>query len=190
MPLMPVSSWQTPSYLLFTSSLDYNRLSHGTSVTLTPTVSIWGDEVSPTLELAPKIDPPFNAIHLNPQPDFILKPNYSRDCLHQAPNQNHYLPPIDITFDINPVLVLPQFFLWLPSHVFVHNNFNPLQYVITRNISRISPWNNATGSLNLTLLCEIPFNPYCLWTGFTHSLHLFIIPFSTCGVQLGDSLKV
>ena len=68
------------------------------NLNLIPLVSIWGDEVSPTLEKDPLIPPPpFNDTHLNPQPDLPLMLNYSSNCLPWELNINHYLPPIDIT---------------------------------------------------------------------------------------------
>ena len=50
---------------------------------LIPLVSIWGDEVSPTLEMVPPIASPlFNDIHLNPKPDLPLTPNYAIGYIH------------------------------------------------------------------------------------------------------------
>ena len=81
-PLALVSSWYTPSFLLVTSSLAYNRLSSDMILNLIPPVSIWGDEVSPTLEMVPPIGSPlFNDIHLNPEPDFPSTPNYASDYI-------------------------------------------------------------------------------------------------------------
>ena len=81
-PLAPVSSWYTTSFLFFTSSLAYNSLSSDMILTLIPPVSIWGDEVSPTLEMVPPIGSlSFNNIHLNPEPDLTLTPNYAIDYI-------------------------------------------------------------------------------------------------------------
>ena len=75
-----------------------------TSISL---VSIWGGEVSPTLDSAPIICYPiFNFSHLNPPPDLPLTPKSSIYCLPQSTNRNH-LPPVDISFDVNPVRVWP-----------------------------------------------------------------------------------
>ena len=72
--------------------------------TLIPPVSIWVNEVSPTLEMVPPIASPlFNGIHLNPEPDLPLTSNYAIDYIPQSPNWNHSLPPIDITV-LTPII--------------------------------------------------------------------------------------
>ena len=97
-PLSPVSSWYTPSFLLFNSSLYYNRLSPDMILTLIPPISIWGGEFSSTLETVPPISSPlFNDIHLKHEPDLPLTPNYAIDYIPRSPDQNHSFPPIDIT---------------------------------------------------------------------------------------------
>ena len=74
------------------------------SLTLIPPFSIWGDKIIPTLETAPPIGyHPFNAIHLNPQPDLPLTPNSASDCLPRAPSRNYSFPPIDTTV-LMPIL--------------------------------------------------------------------------------------
>ena len=45
----------------------------------------------------PKGFPPFNGIHLNPQPDVLLTQKYASDCLPRAPNWKYSLSTIDIT---------------------------------------------------------------------------------------------
>ena len=86
-PLAPVYSWYTLSFLLFASSVAYNRLSPEMSLTFIPPVSSWGYEVSPTLETAPPIgSPSFNEIHLNPEPDPPLTPNSASDYIPRVPN--------------------------------------------------------------------------------------------------------
>ena len=51
-------------------------------LTLILMVSIWGDEVSPTLEtVTPIASPLANGIHLNPEPDLPLTPNYDIDYI-------------------------------------------------------------------------------------------------------------
>ena len=97
-PLMPVSSWHTPPFLLLPSSLAYNIPTPDMGLTSTPPVSIWGYEFWPSLKTTTLIvPPPFNYIHLNHQPDITLTPNYSSNCLPWAPNQNHSIPPISMT---------------------------------------------------------------------------------------------
>ena len=93
-------------------------------LTSTPPASIWGDEVSLTLELAPSIvSPPFNIIHLNPKPYLLLTPKFAKYFFPQALNQKKSLPPIDIIFDVNNILVWPHKLLWGPSLVFLHQPF-------------------------------------------------------------------
>ena len=41
----------------------------------------------------------------------------------------------------------------------------------------------SQGHWTLPLSFAIPFNNYYLWPGLTNSLHLFMSPFSTCGVR-------
>ena len=107
-------------------------------LTLIPPLSIWEDEVIPTLELYPPIgSPPWNKKHLNSQPDNPLTPKYYIDFLPWVPNHNHSFTLIYMTFDVNPVLVRPHEHFWGPSYFFVHTNFNPLQYISTNNMSRI-----------------------------------------------------
>ena len=93
-------------------------------LTSTSQVSIWGDEVSPTLELTPLIgSPSFIISHLNPQQYLPLKPKSVKDFLPQLINQTHSLPPIDITFYVNNILVWHHKLLWGHSYVFLHKNF-------------------------------------------------------------------
>ena len=122
-PLTPVSYWQNPSLLLLNYFMAYNRIYPDMSLTSIPLVSSWGGEVSPTINLSPLIGPPpFNVSNLNPPTDLSLTPKYSIDCLAWAPNLNHF-PPIDITFDVYPVLLRPHKCFLGPSRVFVHNSF-------------------------------------------------------------------
>ena len=60
------------------SFLDSHRLFPDMSLTLIPCVSLWWDDVSPTLTLDPTIcSSTFNIIHLNPLIDLPLMPKYS-----------------------------------------------------------------------------------------------------------------
>ena len=154
-------------------------------LTLISLMSILEDEVSPTLELYPQVGSPnWNKNHLNPQPDNPLTTKYSSDCLPWVPNHNHSFPLIYITFDVNPVLVRPHEHLWGPSYVFVHTNFNPLQYISTNNMSRVYQCNYVMGSLNLTSsMCHLILDL------FPDILHLIMIPFLISGAWLGDSVK-
>ena len=114
---MKVSSWKTPSFLLLPYSLAYNRLSPHMKLTFIPLVSSWWYEVSPTLSMSTPIgSSTFNDSHLNSQPDLTLMPNSASDCLLQAPNLNHYFPPIYITV-FTPIpswYELPTFYEILP----------------------------------------------------------------------------
>ena len=47
----------------------------------------------------------------------------------------------------------------------------------------------SQGHLTLPLSHEIPFDTYSLLPGSNRSLHIFLIPFSICGVQWGTSVK-
>ena len=108
-PLIPVWSWQTLSLLLLYSSLASNRLFPDMGLTSILLVSSWGDEVIPTFESVPPIgSPPFNISNLSPRPDIPLTPKFSKHFLPWVPNKNHYFPPIDINFEVNPVLVWPH----------------------------------------------------------------------------------
>ena len=151
-PLATVSSWYTPSFLLFTSSLAYNNLSSDMILTLIPPVSIWGDEVSLTLEMVPPIGSlRLNNIHLNPEPDLPLTPNYASDYIPRSPDQNHSFPPIDITV-LTPILswhhlttiydVLPLF----SCTIFLIPNITYSPAICLN----VFPFDNVMGSLNLT----------------------------------------
>ena len=50
-------------------------------------------------------------------------------------------------------------------------------------MSQIFPCTTSQDHWTWTLSPEIQFEPYYLWPVLTCSLHLFLIPFSTCGVQ-------
>ena len=64
-PLTPISSLQTPSFILLPYSLASNRLSPYMILTSIPPVSSLGVEVSPILDSDPVVgSPPFNISHL------------------------------------------------------------------------------------------------------------------------------
>ena len=123
-PLTLVSPWQNPSFLLLPYYLASNMLSPDTSLTLISPVSSWGGW-GQSHHWIKSYDrpPPFNVSHLKPSPDLPLTPKSAIDFLPRAPNRNL---PIDINFDVNPVLVQPHNFLWSPSCFFMQNSFKYL----------------------------------------------------------------
>ena len=190
-PLKQLSSWHTPYFLLINSSLVFNRLYPDMSLTLIPPVLRWEYDISTTLEPSPPIgSPPYNVSHLNPQPDIPLTPKYTRYFIQQALNRNHSFPPIDITFDVNPILVRPNKCLWGPSHVSVHNNINTYQYVLTGNISQIYPCNDVTGSLNLTLLTCNPIRSFPPVIRVHSNFTTLSESLLACSAKLPDNLLV
>ena len=74
----------------------------------------WGQshpETSPLIG-----SPPFKYAHLNQWPDIPLAKNIASYCLPQEPNQNHSIPPIDITV-LTPIPSwsgLPNFYEVIP----------------------------------------------------------------------------
>ena len=181
---MLVSSWQTPSFLLLTSSLAYNILSPTMNIILTPLVSSLGGEVNPTLDSDPLIGyPPFNIshfiihlislwhkiFHILPYSSIPLKPSHWHQYLCQS------------------CPCLTSWFFWVTSRVFLQNNFKFLTvHTHQKHMSQIFLYKTSWGHWNVPLSLAIPFEPYSLWPGFTRSLlPPFICPFSTCWVQWG-----
>ena len=152
---------------------------------LIPPVSIWGDEVSPTLKMVPSIGSPlFNDIHLNPEPDLTLTLNYAIDYIPWLPHQNHSFPPIYITV-LTPILISVTSRLFMRYFLCFYAQYFQSLIVLTHR-EYVSIFPNAMiswGHWIWLLSCEMPFGSYSLWPGFTCILHLFLIPFSTCGVQ-------
>ena len=138
---------------LLNYSLDSNKIYPDMILNLTPPVSIWGDEVSPTLEKAPLIgSPTFNGSPLNPQPDINLTSKYFFQWLlsPRAQSKPFLLYHWHHCSEVNPTLVWPHDLLWGPSHVFMHNVF---KYLIVRTHQEYVSdflWNGVTGSSNLT----------------------------------------
>ena len=155
------------------------------SLNLIPPVSSWGDEVSTTLKLAPPIgSPPLNDIYLNPKPDIPLTPKYKIDCLPKGANQNHSFPPICIT-------ILTSIPSWSDLTNFIRSFpcFFAQQFLVPDNIYspgicfKFSRATMSRGHWTWPFSRAIPFETYSVYTGFTHSLHLFLSPFSTCVVR-------
>ena len=151
---------------------------------------IWGYEAIPTLESAPPIFSfPFNVSNLNPQPDISFIPKYARAFF-----TDHLIKTIisllltslvksipsrsDI---INVYEVYPVFLFTII--LFPNGMYSP--GICLKYLREMMSWGHWTWPLSR----EILFKPNYLWPGFTHSLHLILISFSTCGVRWGDSVK-
>ena len=182
-----------PSYFLPPWSLIWSTLTRAWPQPLDVKL---GDEASPTLEPAPTIGyPPFNFSQFL-QTDLPVAHNSSSDFLHQDPNQNHYLTPIDTTV-LTPILyksILTTFNEALP--MFSCTTIFELLTVRILNITyslgiciELSHATMSQGRQTLPLSGVIPFKFYSLWPGFTCSVNLFLRPFSTYGVWWGDSFK-
>ena len=84
-------------------------------LTSIPLVSCGGGEVSPFLDMPPPIGSnSFKRSHINNPPNIILDPSLSHHCLHRALNWNHFVPFIDTTGQIRPVLTSLTSFESLP----------------------------------------------------------------------------
>ena len=123
-PLTPVSSWHTPSFLLFTSSLASNRLSPDMRLISTPPLCQYGGE---WVQSYPQISSCTRLLSLqcqqpHPPPDLPLTPKSYIDCLHRSPKINLL---ININFDVNPVMVRPHKFFDVLSVFLCTTIFDP-----------------------------------------------------------------
>ena len=126
--------------------------------------------------------PPFNINHLKPQPDLPLTLKPSTDCLSWTPNRNL---PFDISFVVNPVLVRPHNFFWIPLCVFVQICFKPLAKLTRQeHVSNVSV-HNVTGSLNLTPLTRNPVQTLFSVT----RVHLHFVPLSEPFLNLWGTMR-